>query len=208
MKFSRVTLVGCLAFSAAAQAAESIELTITGVIVPAACNPTLSKASLDFGTIPASDLTLSKNPLDPKPVTLTLTCDASASVAIKTADNRAGNTVTGTTAVYGFELATGNKKIGEYSIKAVSGNGDGTDRDVIVSSATTGPWVSVTAGNDSLDTSKFYALAPATGLDAPGSYTTQTFNFNVTPTIEQASTLPLTSSIKLDGSVTFEVVYL
>ncbi|WP_422422273.1 DUF1120 domain-containing protein [Pseudomonas sp. GZD-222] len=209
MKFPRVTLVGCLVLgAAAAQAADSVELTITGEIVPAACVPTLSTANLDFGKIPVESLkkTTTTN-LSGKLVTLILSCDGPAKVAFQTIDNRSGTAITGGTGVYGLDEASGKIKIGEYAILWTSVTGDGADRYLHGSVDKGSNWTSLSGGAE-ITTSSIYGIADTESATEPGAYSAQTFEFQVVVTIAPADSLPITSDITLDGSVTFEVVYL
>ena len=101
LKFSACALAVLAAVSiSTAATAESVDLTITGQIVPAACTPTLGGGGVvDYGNILASTLSpTAYTVLSVKQVPFSITCTALAKIAIRAVNNRPG-TLAGATEV-------------------------------------------------------------------------------------------------------------
>lgn len=84
---SKHLLTAALALSSAAAFAqnESIDLGITGKVVPAACTPNLSSTSLDWGDVPFGSERA--KPLPQKSLTVSVACQTPTRFALQIVDN-------------------------------------------------------------------------------------------------------------------------
>ena len=204
------TLSLALLTSFGAQAADTAELKVKGVIRPGACTPSFTGGGVvDYGTIPAKSLNATTGTqLPAKTIPFAITCDAPTRIALRTIDNRASSVITGLTPVggaYGLGAYQG-KNIGAYNIMVTPGTftADGNQADVIYETAAGGVWNKSTTGNLGYTRQSF---APV-NTTVPGAYMTVTGVFTVQAAITKGSDLPLTETIPLDGSATIEVQYL
>lgn len=219
----RNTALASILFAAAtgaAFAADTADLTVKGVIKPAACNVSLSGGGIiDFGTIAASTLSnTGATALPEKFVTTTVTCDAATKLAVKLVDGRQGTATSNNLSLpyyaapinyFGLGEVSG-KKIGAYILRMspyISLDGVGTtriaSRDNGVSWA--GDMGSIIARGDG----SMIASMANSGESTPASGKVFSFGFNLAAAIEQTPNLPaLTSEVPLDGQATFSVVYL
>ncbi len=195
--------------------AESAELRITGTIRPSTCKPAFAGGGVvDYGTMPASSLNqTTQTTLEEKSIQLTLTCDAPALFAFKVIDERAGTAVTSLVTIPGFTPkakfglgAVDGKNIGAYSLEVTKATADqGATRRL---ASTNGGTAWAVSGGLAADGSNLIAFAgSATGM-VPTAHTSITADIRVGTAIDQASNLPLTQKVPLDGLSTFEVVYL
>lgn len=230
-------IVGCVAIliahSMLAQA-ESVDLRVTGTLIPGACTPTLSgEGVIDYGYITADKLSLdSYTALDVKSLAFTIICSAPAKVAIKAINGRPG-TVAGATevgpshaasspvvlfdgliqAVVGLGLS-GSTPIGGYSVRAVpdSFKADGNDVVNIWQNSDNDPdnW-DLTASNVSLYTlnavARYISWAES-GVGLPLAFTVLNGQLEVQAYINKLEDLDVNGAIQLDGQSTIEIVYL
>ena len=104
-------------FTGIANAASTVDLTVTGLITPMACTPVLSSGGLvDFGKISRNDLNPSTGTRLPhKYLTLTVNCNAPGRYALRmrdTADGLPTSTASFSTGWTGQQ----RNKIGVYSV--------------------------------------------------------------------------------------------
>lgn len=214
------TLAASLLASFAVQAADTTELKVKGVIRPAACTPAFTGTNtVDYGTIAAKDLSsTAANVLAEKTIAFTVTCDATAKVAVRAIDNKSSTVVTGLVKsidssltdknAYGLGMV-GTKNIGAYSVRTIASSftADGATPDLLADAANNGVWAKSSAGRFNADGTNRQSFA-ASGTTAPGSYKTISGTLGVTAVLNKGSELPLTQNIDLDGSATIEVQYL
>lgn len=102
----------------AAMAASTVDMTVTGSIVPAACTPTLSIADFNHGKISKADLNTDKPTIIPtgKWGTLSVSCTAPTVYAIRGTDNRADTVAHYNMYVgpYGLGLTPAGEKLGAH----------------------------------------------------------------------------------------------
>lgn len=203
--FAVASLMSCVSWCLAA---DSIDLKVTGSIIPISCTPTIIGGdTVDYGSIPANSLTneVIGNALALKTVVLSIQCGSPIRLAISAHDKRPPviNTQTGE-AQYGFAEVKG-KKIGSYllSFYPKTITGDSMPSGVLESTDAT-TWA-ILPGNALMKPTAYYTLA--TGA-APSAYKTHNFTIDINPRLLRASDLPLTQEIKLDGLTTFEIKYL
>lgn len=209
MNFPRKTLLASLLLLSATNvfAVDTAILKVIGTIAPTACTPVFaSGGTVDYGLIPTASLspTVATN-LATKPISYTVTCDAAIPIAMAWTDARNGTAP----AVSAFNFGLGKQdanNIGQYNIKIVSGTGDGTPVDMIISDSGH-PWSAGAGTNVQHDYDRLTSFATA-GTVVPGSFMEYAGNFDVTATIAPTSTLDLSRTITLDGLATLEIRYL
>lgn len=119
---TRLTLLATLLTSVAtAVAAPSLDITVTGSIVPGGCTPTLSNALFDHGRLYTRDL-LAAAPtvlLDrARTATLKINCEAATAYALRAVDNRADSVLENNDGSrFGLGLTSNNEKIGSYRLR-------------------------------------------------------------------------------------------
>ncbi|UII72541.1 DUF1120 domain-containing protein [Pseudomonas sp. HN11] len=188
------------------QAASSVDLSVRGVITPAACTPTLSGGGLvDYGKISAGDLAATGSTrLPPARLQLTVNCEAVTIMAVNVLDNRAGTSLA---SVFGLGLAPGGKRIGSYYLLTENATGDGIARAMIESSAHSNGWMPA----DGMQWQANWMRTLNGGSDSsPFPLPVQVLQTEVVvmASINDKSTLPITQEIQLDGNATLDIVYL
>ncbi len=230
-------VVGCGVFlmaHALSVHAESVDLRVTGTLIPGACTPTLSSDGvIDYGYITADQLSAkSYTPLDVKTLGLSISCTAPAKIAIKAINGRpgtvAGGTETGPSraasspvelfngvsqAVVGLGV-NGGTPIGGYALRPVPGSftADGNNVVNIWQNSDNAPdnW-DPTRATISLYTvfSAIRYMSWATpGTELPLPFTVLNGQLEVQAYINKLEELDLNSAIQLDGQSTIEIVYL
>jgi hypothetical protein len=212
--------VSCLA-PIGAHAAGSADLTVTGVIRPAACSTALSGGAIaDFGTISARALSATAATVLPAQiVTLTITCNTATKVGITTTDNRAGtvNEAAGTALIstpgYTFGVgAIGGKTIGAYSLMLGSNAGvqataDGASVTAVYSQDGGKQWISSLLGPAQPGV-RLHAWAPSSS-SPPAAYKVITQPIKVTLALGKTGDLPpLDQEVQIDGLATISLSYL
>lgn len=214
--------------------AESVDLRVTGTLIPGACTPTLSgDGVIDYGYITADQLNAkSYTPLDVKTLGLTITCTAPAKIAIKAINGRPGTVAGGTEAgpsraasspvalFNGVSQAVvglgrnGGTPIGGYALRPVSGSftADGNSVVNIWQNSDNAPdnW-DLTSAAISLYTAFSvirYMSWAAPGTELPLPFTVLNGQLEVQAYINKLEELDLNSAIQLDGQSTVEIVCL
>lgn len=194
-----------LTASASAFAASSVDLTVTGMITPSSCVPTLSQGGLvDYGKISAKDLNADRpTALGTRIVQLTLTCDAATLAAIEAKDNRDGSSFVNDPLEFGLGLINGNEKLGSMSLRLTVPVADGVTARTIESLDSGSTW----SFARSLATNNIISVADGS-TDAPIPFQTWTSDLNIAPRIAPTNQLTLTNEAAIDGSATLTVRYL
>ena len=217
MKTFAPFLVLCttLAGSASALAASSTDVSVTGLITPAACTPSLSGAgSFDFGKIAAQDL--NQDTLTSFVSGLqrfTIACSTPTRFAIDGVDNRSGTAYAPNSDFFGVGL-NGAVKLGAYRLRlqAAGMTGDGRpDVTFMMSSNGGSSW---TVRNGSAISLYNREHAPVLvgfgfqGASEPSPMSTLSADVQATMFIQKASDLTLTDEVSIDGSASIQVTYL
>jgi len=207
MKPFFATLAPCLMLlgSATSFAASTVDLTVTGLIVPSACTPSLSDGGhIDHGKISAKDLNPDRfTQVGSHDMTLTVTCDGTTVIAIHAIDNRAGSSSIPAEA-FGLGFANDNQPLGHYFLGAYDAVADGAPMQTIISADGGDTWT---------ETGRWYpgryvsAASPDTPLQ-PAPLKELTAKLAMTTWIEPTDSLDLSDDIPIDGSATLEVKYL
>ena len=194
-----------LATTASAFAASSTELTVTGFITPAACEPFLSNGgNVTYGKIPAKDLDpVRPTHLGQQTLQLTVTCDAPTKMALEARDNREGSDFENDPIRYGLGLINGTEKLGDMEIFLRSPAADGVAAQAIESTDGGFNW----APERYLSRVSMTSVADL-GTLAPIPVESFTADLVVDPRIAPTNQLTLTDEVPIDGSVTLTVIYL
>ncbi|MCM7591324.1 DUF1120 domain-containing protein [Enterobacter chuandaensis] len=231
--FKKGMLASVLAVAASsAMAASSIDIQVTGKIVPGSCTPAFVSGGgvADFGTMKAADLnaTAQTKLADLKVIPISITCESATRVGVTFNDAHADSAPTAdvTTTFANLDLQTGpdytaglgmynSKPIGAYSMgidKTVGAatNADGDNLYTIVSSNSGETWG--TKGIDytpvKTDKSEIYTFSDVQGGITPSAQTKFNFNVAVSAIINPTDDLNITDEATLDGLTNVELVYL
>lgn len=207
--------------------AESTDLLIKGTITPSACNPVLLAGGvIDYGSIHPSSLKADDfTNLPIKETSLTITCDAATKVGFTIINNRKG-TVPGRPSLQDFSYPTtgaklfnnatvaamglgmaDDKAIGAWAIRPTQAMIDGVVGERLVSSNTGNSWGKYAYA--SIPSAKNYIMAISkTGEIIPAAATVFKYDLEVESYLNKTSELDIKKPISLDGSATFELVYL
>jgi len=209
MKKSLAALTAAIALvgSGMTFAASTVELTVTGLITPSACTPTLSgSGKVDHGKIAAKDL----NPtiLPTARLQLSVDCEAQTLFALRSTDNRPGSSMDGQGGSgYGLGLINNLQKIGIFWISL---------RDPVADNVAVEPiesldGVSWSAIDDVMWMSEKLAAFGdgSTGQNRkPIPIKNVVTEMLIDTTIAAANNLDLSNEVLIDGSATIEVKYL
>lgn len=197
---SAIALIGAAPY---ALAASSTDLTVTGVITPKACTPSLSGGGLvDVGKVEVKDLNPTRYTIvGEQPMQLTVACDAPTPFAINAIDNKAGTS--SSDSYFGLGLTSNNEKIGYFTPLIKSALADGQPAQSIKSIDNGASWIRIAQilKNSLTSTSAVGTLIPIAVKDLTVELTIQTL-------IARADSLTLTDDVAIDGSATFEMKYL
>lgn len=201
------TLLGAmlLASSASAFAASSVDLTVTGLITPSACTPTLANGGVvDHGKISAKDLKVDIfTTLETKTVQLNVNCDAATLMALEPQDNRPGSAIGSTTSNFGLGLINGTEKLGAVQLRLRDPIADNVPARIIRSTDGGASWTESFA----MYPSQLSSVADSSTV-APLPLQSLTANLEVVTFIAATRELTLTNEVSIDGSLTLTVRYL
>lgn len=202
-----VALGSALLFTASLPtlAASTTELTVTGLITPSACTPTLPGA-VDYGKISVQDLRPDRSTyLEPRTLQLTVNCDAATLFAIQPIDNRAGSPIYSTS--FGLGLTDENEKLGMYQL-AFSNPATEMPSTLIVRDNANNRWYRLW-DDEAVSPNDLVALGSLTDSGwMPHPLQDATMDITLYTAIAATNTLTLTNEVALDGSATLEVKYL
>lgn len=212
-------------------AGNSIDLKVTGNIMPPSCEPSISGGStVDYGNISAGSLSKdSYTTLNEKSADFSLTCDSPTLVGVKVTDMRANSAEPmpsvknfgfqrGATAgrINGLGKTEEGKNIGNYQVILASNtaviDGNNLNFDTLMSDDSGSTWrlseqVTNLSGSYFANGTTIQSWAEKGSL-TPLKFTTLKCSLVVQANINKASELNLTKEIKLDGLENIEVVYL
>ncbi|ECC1660555.1 DUF1120 domain-containing protein [Salmonella enterica subsp. salamae] len=233
--FKKGVLVAALAMTASSvMAADSIDLKVTGKIIPPACTPAFGSGggTVDFGNIPISMLKATKDAAlqDIKKVPVTITCEVETRFGVTFNDQRADSRSTTKMDVsfvsidfanlpdyyFGLGATSEQKPIGVYGLgieESATKNAAGESRYTMLSGDGGATWT--TANGESSSMYQAVVNSPATiyGFGKAGETdispeTLITFNVGVAAIIQDMNTLHITDEITLDGLASINLVYL
>lgn len=225
-------VLALLAITSLPTQAKNIEIKVAGSITPSGCTPTLSGASVDYGTMTSDSLTLDAyTTLDRKSLDLTITCDEPVKLAFETKNGRP-NTLAGAdedaisgaglspisapssplnswlqgTAVVGLGLS-GSGHIGGYVVTIGGISASGVSVQTISRDGSSGKWTDGGGNLYGIGVKKKISWKKGDVVE-PVAVQALTMSLNVQAYINKASELDLTKPIVLDGLSTIELIYL
>lgn len=231
--FKKGVLASVLAVAtSSAMAASSVDIQVTGKIVPSSCTPAFISGGgiADFGTIKVASLnSTTPTPLaDVKIIPISITCEEATRIAVTFNDAHADSAPTQTYSINYVDLdfitspeytaglgMYNDKKIGAYSLgiqqtKGAVTNDAGDDLYPTVSADNGGSWGSK-AGIRYLQVktnkSELYSFSTELG-GTPVAQTKVNFNVGVAAIINPTNDLHVTDEATLDGLTNVELVYL
>lgn len=211
-----LTGVALLAALPAAMAASTVDVTVTGTIVPAACTPSLTASEFNHGKLSKADLntdTPTSFAANPKVTTLSVNCTAATVYGIRGYDNRAdtvGNNWYMTP--YGLGLTPKGEKIGAHYLEIYPRQSliDGKPAFVTVGNAAGNRWANAVQTEKGIrNYGELLGFTDIAGpVTQPLAIKDATYALNSYLVIAPTKGLTLTDDVALDGSATIEVVYL
>lgn len=214
---TRITLLTTLLTSlATAVAAPSVDITVTGSIVPGGCTPTLSNALFDHGRLYTRDLLASAPTvlLDrTRTSTLNINCEAATAYALRAVDNRADSVLENNDGSrFGLGLTSKNEKIGSYRLR-IDPEGSSLDGEpvlLLIGSPTGNAWSAAERRARSLrNDGQLIGLASRT-IDGGGPMPAKDAVLTLVSylTIAPTYSLTLDAEVPLTGAATLELFYL
>lgn len=229
---SAVAVCAALLVSSQAMAAKDVTLKVSGTIAPAACDPVLSgNGEVAFGSMSTSVIANapagnSLVQLGSKNITLTITCEAAATVGFKMTDNRATSVVPLSQTAYitgagmdgsnmdqtyfGFGLgkAANGANIGAYTVVVDSSATKADDASVsVITNDDAGPTWNVKSVQGQVNDGSRIMTVAANGTVIPKLFTVLTMPLKISAGVQTTSVLG-GDSITLDGNATLSMVYL
>jgi len=195
--------------TSASQAAEEAKLSVTGTIEPAACSVALDTSVLDFGIIPYSSLSETDTTTLPgRTVVVTENCPSKQQVVWTPTDNR---TSSASADGYGLGTAPNTESFGTYEVQYINGTLDGETAFPLYSTDKGATWTESAPVLTAATMKGVYVGATIGGTsNEDGNFNARVWvaNIKVTPTLNTKTALSLTENATLDGSMTFNLVYL
>lgn len=208
-----------------ASAAEEVELTVVGTVVPAACEPTFTGGGhVNLGTIASAALSPTVfTVLQPQTIGFAITCTAPVAAGFTLADNRASagapvgiHHVLGRAdekSIYGFSTSAG-QQVGAYALESdATFTADGATVNRIGKQFAGGTWGTPhDAPGLAVHTGIAGALGNYHGFAAPGTFVPIAFtmlsgNIVVRAALNKTSDLTVTNEVAIDGSTTLNIAY-
>ncbi|MBD9589630.1 DUF1120 domain-containing protein [Pseudomonas sp. PDM03] len=210
-RLSLLTAALLLTGASSAFAASSTDLTVTGIITPVACTPSLANGGVvDYGKKSAKDLNpTAHTPLGVETIQLTVNCDASTQFALKTSDNREGTASLGgsVNGNFGLGLINANEKLGYYNMVFMNPVADAPV--TAVYSRDKGDTWNRLWDDEPLTPAYWMAFGNQSGSTwTPDFLQNVTVDIAVHTQIAPANSLTLTDEVTLDGSATLQIEYL
>lgn len=213
MKLPTTLLALAIASSAAFASnafAQSADLTITGKILPGACNIALSNGGVaDFGDIRSNSLeTETSTVLGPVDLTMTVTCDSAVRFAMQGVDNTGDTSFV--TNRYGLGRTTNDEKIGSATIGLKGVSVDSASGFATTSYNQGESWSdSVVPSPSPIPRDGMIGFATTQGVTTgPAAVKDMQGTLEVKAYIAPSDGLTLTSEVPLQGSATINVMYL
>lgn len=214
---TRITLLATLLTSlATAVAAPSVDITVTGSIVPGGCTPTLSNALFDHGRLYTRDLLASAPTvlLDrARTSTLNINCEAATAYALRAVDNRADSVLENNDGSrFGLGLTSKNEKIGSYRLR-IDPEGSSLDGEpvlLLIGNPTGNAWSAAERRARSLRNDGQLIGLASRKIDGGGPMPAKDAVLTLVSylTIAPTDSLTLDAEVPLAGAATLELFYL
>jgi hypothetical protein len=203
-----------------AAAATTSDFRLRADMLPASCDLTISNNGIvDFGVIMATSLSdAGFTRVGKRDVTLNITCDAAAKVAISASDGRPGTIPAGIgkylygdqddASVFGAGNVNGHNIGGYLVYQGTRGTADGTTAYLISSEDNGISWVESQGRTNTITPTRIHSWSRTAG-GTPDSFTVTSQPYVVELALNRKQDLPaLTGQIPIDGLVTFTIQYL
>ncbi|WCM50410.1 DUF1120 domain-containing protein [Pseudomonas sp. WJP1] len=198
---STTALIGVAPY---ALAASSTDLTVTGLITPSACTPTLSGSGIvDHGKFSAKDLKqTSETPLPSQTLKLSVNCESATVFRLKSIDNRPDSDSDAGES-FGLGKINGDQRLGNFEGVLLASEADGVAVRPLVSRDNGATW----HVSSYLRPKTLSAFGSPTTPPAPIAIKDLVTDLQVNTYIARADSLDLSNEVALDGSVTLEILY-
>ncbi|MDA8485720.1 DUF1120 domain-containing protein [Pseudomonas resinovorans] len=194
--------------SSAASAANSVDLAVTGRIMPAACSISLSSSEYAFGEIKSSDLNIDSNTAGrTTDHDLGIICSTPTHIAIQATDNRSGTALDTHFSLFGLGLDSQGNSIGAYQLITMDTELDGSLGYGTRSDDGGATWNYDTNVLSTAPSSIFSWNKTANGAN-PEPFVSLTQVLRAHLILSPMEDLDITQEIPLDGSATLELFYL
>ncbi|WP_448652833.1 DUF1120 domain-containing protein [Pseudomonas fluorescens] len=185
-------------------AASNTDLSVTGIITPSSCTPTLSSGGIvDHGKLTAKDL----NPDTPTSLqvgemSLQVQCEAPTFFTLTTVDSRAGSAALNP-AHHGLGMVNDDQKLGNVAFGLFDPVADSVPVQAILSRDGGATWFpSSYLGHTALT-----SFAPSAGPNTPMALQTLSARLRAFTTIAPASDLTLLDEVPIDGLAVMQLKY-
>lgn len=185
-------------------AASNTDLSVTGIITPSSCTPTLSDGGVvDHGKLTARDLDPDKpTSLQVGEMSLQVQCEGPTFFTLTTLDNRAGSAALNQ-AHHGLGMANDDQKLGNVAFGLFNPVADSVPVQAILSRDGGATWIpSAYLGHTALT-----SFAPLSGPDTPMALQTLSAQLRAFTTIVPASDLSLLDEVPIDGLAVMQLKY-
>ncbi len=201
--FAALSATALIGVAPYALAASSTDLTVTGIITPSSCTPSLSGGGIiDYGKISAKDLNQDKTTTLPwETLQLTVNCDAAIPFRLLPTDNRSGTI--GGDSNFGLGFINGDQKLGGYVVRIRTPIADGVAVQPLSSATNGNTW----SASTSVEPNRLSAFGAVGGPTTPIAIKDLQTDLRVSTQIARADSLDLTNEVALDGSATISIVY-
>lgn len=206
-RLSLLTAALLLSGASSAFAASSTDLSVTGIITPAACTPTLSAGGIaDHGKHSVQDLKPDRSTVLPT-VTLQMAvnCDHATPYAIAPLDNRPDTSINGN--YFGLGMINTSEKLGYFRVIPRNVMADNVTAQAILSNDGGTTWLKE-------GSTVFWGAKNLWAVGAIGPVTTPmwikdlTLDLVVSTGIARTDSLTLTDEVPIDGSAVLQIDYL
>lgn len=199
----------------AAHGQSSVELSISGLLVPASCTPSFGVEDVRFGKVSVADLDAGRHTsLGLQPNALNIFCAQPTLFALRAHDNRQDSVhgQPGTVAPMGLGLTPSREKLGAWHLELVS-RGSSIDAKVVyftLGGADGRSWSPASRADTPIhSTGPLLGLVDTHGVaSGPSLVKTALLRIQVSGHIAPAAGLTLNDEVPLDGQATIELVYL
>lgn len=199
-----LTAIVVMASAPGAFASSATDLTVSGLITPSSCEPSLSSGGIvDHGKLTVKDL----NPdvptrLETANLQLEIICEAETLFSLTTVDNRPGTSAIRPSS-HGLGMVNDDQMLGSVAFILLDAMADRVPVRTIMSSNGGASWrPSTYLGHAGLT-----AFALASDLDAPIALKVLTARLSAFTTLVPATELTLVDDVPIDGHATLQVKY-
>ncbi|MBD8090245.1 DUF1120 domain-containing protein [Pseudomonas fluorescens] len=206
MARSLTTLAAALMLTGAGPvwAASDTDLSVSGIITPASCTPTLSDGGVvDHGKLTARDLNPDKpTSLQVGEMSLQVQCEGPTFFTLSTVDSRAGSAALNP-AHHGLGMVNDDQKLGNVAFGLFDPLADNVPAQAILSRDGGATW----SPSAYLGHSALTSFAPPSGPYAPMALQTLSARLRAFTTIVPASDLTLLDEVPIDGLAVMQLKY-